>query len=148
MQFRKRSDRKIYCFHAIRKNLNPVFDYKFEKCTLLYSQDEPSSDIEDSSLYKKDCIKAIFADGTVKEYGTPFDGVCRKVYIAADRVRNEPDGYERCGIETAAVHTRFINKLQENAVISDFPAERLVTDGKLTYVDGLYEELVSEYNKD
>ena len=134
--------------HAIRKNLNPVFDYKFEKCTLLYSQDEPSSDIEDSSLYKKDCIKAIFADGTVKEYGTPFDGVCRKVYIAADRVRNEPDGYERCGIETAAVHTRFINKLQENAVISDFPAERLVTDGKLTYVDGLYEELVSEYNKD
>lgn len=130
--------------HCINKNLNPVFDYRFEKGRVLFSQDEPPAEIGDAALYKKDCIKAIMADGSVKEYGNPFENACRKVYLAADTVRG--NGKEYCGVETSAVHTRFINDLQKNADIKCFDASRIITDGKMTYVDGLFEELVQAWD--
>ncbi|MBQ8758946.1 MAG: Gfo/Idh/MocA family oxidoreductase, partial [Clostridia bacterium] len=130
--------------HAINKNLNPVFDYKFEKGRVLFSQDETPSEIADAPLYKKDCINAIMNDGSVTEYGNPFENACRKVYLAADAVRG--NGTEYCGVETAAVHTRFINDLQKNAEIKDFDKTRIIVDGKMTYVDGLFEELIKKYD--
>ena len=132
--------------HATDKNLNPVFEYVFENGRVLYSQDDVPSDIGNAELYKKDCIRAVMNDGSVKEYGTPFDGGCRKVYIAADRVREAENGYERCGVETAAVHTEFINKLQQNCVITDFAQSEITVDGKNTFVKGLYEKLIDIYD--
>lgn len=131
--------------HSISKNLNPVFDYEFENGRVLFSQDEPPVEIKDSHLYKKNCIKAVMADGSVTEYGNPFENVCRKVYLAADTLRGE--GAEYCGVETAAVHTRFINELQKNADIKSFDEARIKTDGNLTYVDGLFEELIEIFDK-
>lgn len=134
--------------HATDRNLNPLFDYAFEKGRVLYSQDAVPTEIPNANLYQPGVIRAIMADGTEKVYGDPFDGVCRKVYLAAARVRAEADGYERCGIETASVHTRFINRLQETCTIEDFPAEQIVVNGKNTYVTGLYEKMLALYADD
>ena len=131
--------------HAINKNLNPVFDYQFENGRILFSQDEPPAEIKDASLYKKDCIKAIMADGTVMDYGNPFENACRKVYLAAEAIKG--CGKEYCGVETSAIHTRFINDLQKNADIVNFNADKIITDGKMTYVNGLFEELIKEFDK-
>ena len=133
--------------HAIGTNLNPLFLYRFEKGDVYFSQDEVIPAITDADKYEAGCIKAYMADGSVRRYGNPFDGLCDKIYIAAATVRGDANGYARCTIETAAVHTRFINALQENAVIGTFGVGVKTTDDGLTYVEGLYERLIALYNE-
>lgn len=146
LRFDNGAEAHFIASHATDKNLNPLFDYRFEKGRILYSEDAVPVTVPDAALYEKGCIKAIFADGSVKRYGNPFDGVCRKIYLAAARVRGDANGYERCGIETAAVHTRFINRLQAVGTIKDFPAERIITTASGVCVEGLFDELVARYS--
>lgn len=131
--------------HAVEKNLDPLFRYEFERGTVYFSQGNVPDAIADAGKYEPGCIVSYMADGTIRTYGNPFENAARKVFLAAKAVRGEPDGYERCGVETAAVHTRFINALQRTAVIRDEPEERLARRDKLTYVKGLYDELIGVY---
>lgn len=144
-RFADGSTARFIASHATDRALNPMFDYAFENGRVLYSEDAVPASVPYAADYKPGCVKALFSDGSVKEYGDPFDGICRKVYLAAARVRGDADGYERCGIETAAVHTRFINDMQERCQVNDFPADRIAVDGKNTVVPGLYEELLGVY---
>ena len=58
----------------------------------------------------------------------------------------EPSG-AICGIETAAVHTRMINAMQENSVIHDVLPTLLRRHEDLTYVEGLEQALIDVYEK-
>lgn len=131
--------------HSTDITVNPVFDYTFEKGRILFSQEDISQKIAHSDLYKAGTITAYMNDGTLKDYGNPFESSCRKIYLAADGIRGK--GYNPCGVETAAVHTRFINSLQKNADITNFSADELEEKDGLIYVKGLAERLIEVYNK-
>lgn len=125
--------------HTTKETLNPCFDYAFEKGRVLFCRDtRPDDSGADTEEYVPNDITAYFADGSVKHYGNPYENERRKFYIALDTVRGLENGYERCGIETAAVHTRFINALQKNTDIKNVKKSLVKVEGKMTYVDGLF----------
>lgn len=132
--------------HSTVEGLNPVFNYNFENGRVLFCQDKiPSDDETDGKNYVPGKIVGYFKDGTVKEYGDPFYKCNEKFYIALETIRGEENGFERCGIETAAVHTRLINKIQKTCEIHNVNPELIKVDGKLTYVEGLYKAVSDIY---
>ena len=132
--------------HTTKETLNPCFDYAFEKGRVLFCLDtQPEDNGAAAEKYVPNDITAYFADGSVKHYGNPYENERRKLYIALDTVRELENGYERCGLETAAVHTRFINALQRNAEIKNVKKDLVKVEGKMTYVDGLFDAVKEIY---
>ncbi len=139
-------DARFIATHATKDALNPCFNYKFENATVLFCMDKkPEDDGADGFDYVPGDIVAYFKDGTVKHYGDPYGNQMYKFYVALDAVRGTANGYERCGIETAAVHTRLINNLQKTTEIFDTKKDLTIVEGKQTYVDGLYEAVTMLY---
>ena len=122
--------------HATDRNLNPVFDYQFEKGRILF---EEGAD--------KKIIRGILADGTEKIYGDPFANQVNKLWMAVDAVK-DPSRKPVCGIETATPHTLCISEMQKNEIQS-FPAARIHENAKNDglVVEGLTEALIAAYEK-
>ena len=63
------------------------------------------------------------------------------------KARNGEKAFVPCGIETASAQTLCIAECQKQG-IKNFPEERKrLAEGELTYIDGLYDELISRYKK-
>lgn len=121
--------------HATDKKQEPIFDYQFTKGRITFAEDGGKM------------IRGTLADGTVKEYGNPFDNVTNKLYRAMDAVK-DPTIRPVCGIEAAEPHARVIARAQLTGV-KTFPAEEIVEkeDGSGRYAAGLYEELCAAYKE-
>lgn len=121
--------------HSSDKNINPMFEYRFEKAKVTY--DENTKD-----------IVAYFDDGEEKHYGNPFangpDG--GKSKIAIEGCLN-PDFKPVCSPYTAAAHTRCIETIQTYPIYS-VNAEYVCDTGDLLYVDGLTDATSECYEKE
>jgi len=122
--------------HATDRNLNPVFDYQFEKGRIVF---EEGAD--------RKIIRGILADGTEKIYGDPFADGTNKLWRAVDAVR-DPSVKPVCGLEAATPHAQCIAQAQAFG-ITTFPADRITEreDASGLYVKGLGEALKKAYDK-
>lgn len=122
--------------HTCEKNRNPEFEYRFEKATVYYSEDEGS------------IIRAVFDDGSERVYGDPFRDRMEKLFLCADCIRNGTNPV--CTAKTAIPHTRLIGRIYREIPIRDVDPARICvnpeTDG--IWVKGLLEELYRAYEKD
>ena len=121
--------------HSTDKNINPMFEYRFEKATVTY--DENTKD-----------IVAYFADGEEKHYGNPFAGGSDggKARIAIEGCLT-PGFKPVCTPYTAAAHTRCIETIQTYPIHSVNP-EYIRDNGDLLYVEGLTAATTECYEKE
>lgn len=119
--------------HTCEKNRNPEFEYRFEKATVYYSEDEGS------------IIRAVFDDGSERVYGDPFRDRMEKLFLCADCIRNGTNPV--CTAKTAIPHTRLIGIIYREIPIRDVDPARICvnpeTDG--IWVKGLFEEMYRAY---
>ena len=120
--------------HATDKTYNPVFEYRFTDGVVTYTEQDG----------KRDIIGTL-PDGTKKNYGNPFDDPTAKLTRAVNAVK-DPSVKPICGIKTASAHAKVIAEAQKSG-ITDFAPETIRENAKGTgvYVEGLYEELMQEY---
>ena len=130
------ADIMFYASHAVNENIGPVLCYEFEKAVVTYKYET-----ENSSLL------AQFNEGTIKNYGNPFDKEVKKLWICMDAAAGL-DANITSKVETAIPHVICINGMQESVPeIINFP-ESLIKrefDRELTWVDGLKEVLLECY---
>ena len=131
----------FYASHATKETVNPVFEYRFEKGTIRYRQDER----------KGAEIIGTTADGRTVVYGDPFDNQTRKLRLALDAVK-DPSKRPVCGIEAATPHATVIAEAQKSGV-TNFPADTVIEytnakGGKGRYVEGLGERFVKAYEEE
>jgi len=126
--------------HSTKETLNPVFEYRFEKGVITFSEDAVGEDGK-KHIYGK------LADGTVRDYGDPFSDQLNKLDIAIENVnaaqRNIP-----CGIETASAQVRCIAQCAGMPIIDFEDAKKRVDENELTWIDGLYEALIDCYKNE
>jgi len=132
--------------HAVNETVNPIFEYRFEKGIACYAKDDtPATRALMPEWYTAyGHIQAKFSDGSIVDYGNPFDDQCSKLTMAVDAVLSG-DTKTVCGIATAAVHTRVIDYIQNNFEITDFAADELRKKELLTYADGLAQRMIAAY---
>ncbi len=121
--------------HATDKTFNPVFEYRFSNGVVTYAEQDGKWEIIGN-----------LADGTSKNYGNPFDEPAAKLTRAVNAVK-DPAVKPVCGIRAASAHAKVIAEAQKSG-IRDF-APSLIREnahGTGVYVEGLYEELMGEYN--
>ena len=121
--------------HSTDKNINPMFEYRFESATVKY--DENTKD-----------IVAYFADGEEKHYGNPFangsDGGKSRIAIEGCLAESFKPV---CSPYTAAAHTRCIETIQTYPVYDVNPEYVCEKDG-LLYVVGLTEAANECYERE
>lgn len=141
------ADATFIASHTIDKAQNPMFDYKFTRGRVTYTQDPVPEGISDADAYTRGHIIGITDNGEVRDYGDPFFEVERKFRIARAAAAGE-DGYGVvCGIKAAAEHTKVINYIGENFDINEFPKENIRERGELLYVEGLADRLIAVYDE-
>lgn len=138
------------CFiaaHPVKCSIEPIFEYRFTNGTVYYSSKKPDESLglfpQEYTEYGK--IVAIMNDGSKKIYGNPMIDQCKKLHIAAnDAVCGE---YREpiCGIESTAIHTRLINKVQKDFQIYNVKQSCLAETNNLLYADGLFSKAVDCY---
>ncbi len=132
--------------HTIDKAQNPLFDYKFTKGRVTFTQDPVPEGISDADAYTVGHIIGVTESGETKDYGDPFFQVERKLRIALAACMGEDGAEVICGIKAASVHTGVINYIGENFEIVPFAPERIRERGELLYADGLADELIAIYD--
>ncbi|MBN2852996.1 MAG: Gfo/Idh/MocA family oxidoreductase [Clostridia bacterium] len=95
--------------HAVKKNVNPVFEFNFEKGKVTFDFSK------DSILYGH------LPDGTTKNYGNPFEDEMRKIFTCIRAIRGEEK--VPCPIDAAIPQLMVINAVSENYEITQFPEE-------------------------
>lgn len=130
----------FYTAHPVTNNIGPIFSYEFENAEVLYQA-------------YTDSILAHFRDGSVKDYGNPYDGqIENKLWQAVDAVRTGAP--MACSIEGAIPEVMCTNGAQESMwEIAEFPKAMLRTrldverDDRLTWVEGLQETFEACYDR-
>ena len=127
--------------HTIDVTVNPIFDYKFTRGRITFSQNDAPDSLAERDIYTAGHIVGVAGDGVRRDYGDPFLFPERKLHVAAfgDKVL--------CGIRAASEHTRLINKIGESFPIRDIDKSDVRERGELLYVDGLAEKLINIYNE-
>lgn len=128
----------FYASHAVKEKLDPVFEYKFEKATVISNHpDYPES---------SEKIVVVYLDGKREIYGPTEHGSMRKLWTVIDVIRGR--GGMICTLESAMTHTVVINGAHESMPeISDFPIELKRMEGTppLIWVEGLSEIMRRAY---
>jgi len=124
--------------HAVKENINPIFEFIFEKGKITYDYSK------DSILYGHT------DDGKTIAYGNPFDFEMRKIFTCIKAIRNEE--IIPCPIDAAIPQLLVINSVNQEIEISEFPKE-VVVDGEINgeqlfYVKGMNEMLNECYDKE
>lgn len=120
--------------HATEKSFEPTFEYRFEKGVIEFDEGSGRR------------IVGKLSSGELREYGDPFAAQMNKVDIAVENC-SAAKPFIPCGIEAASAQVRCIAECAKTP-ITDFPECRLrLGEGELTYIDRLFDELVSRYKK-
>ncbi len=120
--------------HAIGadENFGPVFEYEFEKGTVVFARDSQNENVEH--------MTAFFKDGRVKEYGIPSGGIGRKLRVAVDIAQGKQNVV--CGPEAAGIHTKCVNAITECIPVTPvFPEDITVRSETRVSVTGLADVL-------
>lgn len=122
--------------HATDRDEDPKFIFKFENATVTFNMKEQNNH-----------IIAEFVDGTIKDYGNPFDNLNNRIWDSIDSVVSRKPLV--CTVETTIAHTLTINKLYECAGIVDFPPNMvgMNKENNRVVVGGLYELLFKAYDR-
>ncbi len=141
-QFEGGAEALYIASHSTDKTIDPIFEYRFEKGTITFKEKEANADGPQH-------IFGRLSDGSVRDYGDPFADQMNKLDIAIANVSAAPtERHIPCGIETAAAQVQCIAECQKHPIV-DFSAERKrIGDNELTYIEGLYGELVDCYEKE
>lgn len=128
----------FYTTHAVQQNIDPIFDYEFEKAVVTYDGNGSQE------------ITAQFADGSRKSYGSPNMDRNSKIWQCVEALDTHMP--PACGIVGAIPHLLCVNGAQESMpAVVDFPVEIIRTivksDQKLTCVEGLEDLLTSCYEQ-
>lgn len=120
--------------HSTLNSKNPIFEYRFEKATIKYSEDEGN-------------IIAVFDNGETKSYGSPsVDVHTKKIYEAIKACAIE--NYKPvCSPYTAAAHVRCIEAIQQEK-INDVDPNVVSKRDNFLYVDGLNSILIRCYEEE
>ena len=136
----------IMVAHAVETQVDPLFVYRFARGTVCFSAHDT---LQARSLMPKGYtayghIQALMDDGSVLDFGDPFENQCRKLTLAVDAaLSGSTDAV--CGIEAASVHTRIINEMQERLAITTFAPQYIEKQGDLTFVAGLADRLMEAF---
>ena len=106
--------------HAVGARRGPILHYEFENATVEF-RDRPGA-----------TIVARFADGTIKDYGSPNDDRDEKLWLTVRAARNGAADQPPipCGIEAAAPHTLCTWAAQESMPeITPFPQPLIQVSG-------------------
>ncbi len=126
--------------HAVNEHLGPVCEYKFEKGTIRLSSVDHTA---------PNRFIGTLDDGTVIDYGDPFAENVHKLWLCIEDARENRLGAECCPAQTAAVHTRVINRLHRDFKIHTGRKELTCVnhegDAAITYIKGLDQALISAY---
>lgn len=136
---RTENDEEIlfYTTHSCNAQIGPIFQFKFEKGTVLYADGAGSS------------IIAHFSDGRVENYGNPNEAGESKIILTAEAIRNKTKF--RCGIEAASEHLIIVNAIQKPGdEIHEFPEEFIMKseykeNDPLVHVKGIEEAMLQCY---
>lgn len=126
----------FYTTHSSIASIDPIFQFKFEKGTVLYSNGAGED------------IIAHFSDGSTENYGNPNEIPESKILLTAEAIRNNTKF--RCGIEASAEHLIIVNAVQKKSEeIHEFPEDLVVKSTKksdsLVHVKGLEEAMLQCY---
>ncbi len=129
----------FYAAHPVDRHDDPVFEYRYEKATLVYNA---------NPAVPRNRLAAVYPDGAVREYGNPDPGSYAKLMTCLDAV--ESGAPVPCGIEAAMPHLLTVNFLGDHVPVCSFPNASVVTDAdnERTYVPGLAESLIACYNEE
>ena len=125
----------FYASHAVRDTLGPVFEYEFEKGTVLFGN-------------KNSEIHAVFKDGNKKYYDNPYKDESSKLWTMLDAIRGKR--VVPSTLDAAYSHTLCIEAFHCSMPhISDFPQalRRYDDESEVTWVDGLFEALSNCFDK-
>lgn len=126
-----------YASHSTDIKVEPILEFQFEKGTIY------------ADFNKEKCIYGSIGDKVIS-YGNPFDYEMKKVFDCMRTIKGEDKNY--CTIEAAIPQLKTINAISQYYTINQIPPERLafvdVEDNttKLTYVKGLYDDMLNAYN--
>lgn len=129
----------FYATHAVECHDAPVFEYRYERATLVYNA---------GPALPPNRLAAVFHDGAVKEYGDPDGGTMGKLMTCLDAIETgEP---VPCGIEAATPHLFTVNFLGDHVPVRTFPGESVISDvdNERTYVPGLADALTRCYGEE
>lgn len=114
--------------HSTKNCVNPQFEYRFEKGTVTFSEEQG-------------VIVGKTADGRTIDYGNPFDDRSKKFFDCIDYIK-EGKTEVLCGVRAAKAQVEFIAKLHsDNKIYSAKPSAVTEENGAL-YIGGL-DELLS-----
>ncbi len=122
--------------HASKETVDPIFCYEFENAIIHFDSNEQTG------------ILAKFKDGTVKNYGSPYESQEeKKIWATMDAIRG--DAIMPCDPDAAINHVICVNGMQESMPeIIDFPKELVKkhedVDG--VFVDGLDDVIKKCFN--
>jgi predicted dehydrogenase len=128
----------FYSTHAVRGNIGPIIEYKFDKGVVKFDDDG--------------VITGYLEDGSIKKYGDPNINLMDKLWHCIEAV--EGGGKVACGIEAALPQLICIQNIYESCPETvDFSHDMMVIDegtgalagDLLVWVSGLYEELFRCY---
>ena len=108
--------------------------YEFEKGTVLYDGDGDK------------CVQVRFADGSVKDYGSPEVGENPVVYKLESVIEAVEKGdMPICTVKTALPHVAVVEGLYRGEQIVPFPDSLVEETQEKFIVHGLTEEMLSSY---
>jgi predicted dehydrogenase len=125
-----------YASHAVNESIGPVLYYEFEKGVVSFRYGKDN-----------DSLVSRFNDGTIKNYGNPFDNELKKLWVCVNASAGLGSRITS-SVEAAIPHVICINGMHESVPeIINFPKLliRKETDRQLTWVDGLKEVLLECY---
>ena len=136
--------------HAVESEIEPVFEYIFEKGTVYYSSlyNEEAKLLMNETYQEYQDIVAIMNSGEKIVYGDPMKDECRKLHMAVDAILNAKKGEGPCGLCASAVHTRLINYIQREFKTASVKDAFIKEKDDVLYAEGLFEELMQCYQKD
>jgi len=123
----------FYASHAAGINRDPIFEYTFENGTVCYAAGGGAH------------VTAEFSDGSIKDYGDPFEDTFGKIRICAAAAAEGTRPV--CTAKTALPHAMLIQKLYETVPIRSFAEKHICLEDDTVVVPGLFDALYEAYSK-
>jgi predicted dehydrogenase len=125
----------LFCAsHAAERNINPRFEYLFEKGRVTFNDDEGGA------------VRAVFTDGAVKDYGFPQskESELRKLLAMTEAARTgKPPA---CGVRAVLPHLRVCSALLRDFEIMSVCGARAVYEENRRYARGIDSEMEAFYS--